>query len=452
MKISNNSLDNYPSAIKTSFEAKVHFLDGGNHANQMEHFAKSVFKSINRVEDMQMHEVECSSKAPALKKMDSIAEKIKELKASGKLKSGDYLSVLGLTPVPVLNLQDRVKAVLKTKTTINHRNVKAQQALLMRYLNVINDNPQKYSQEISYMDGAGQNIEYTASVIKLINDLKSLGVKVFLPAGHGADNTIKWLAGEHGVKNELYCCIARGKDENDDKTVSKLLKEADSKNYYDFNLLSLSDAHIVNLLGMNNRNYIFSAKDGFVNTSERGVYNFSPIRDINGKVLGYSFHDEKTVEVPVNEFHDKEKVRELNKFVGLQYRDVMSGYKDDIKYKKLAAHGASTSLLADKLYKITDVFDESEIERRKLNVLGFLIDREQKRIYDINKYGQIIFNKTNCEGSGRPSVYSMWGSCFATVNAIKNDILMCDMNVLSSLRLMLFQTIKNIKEHWLYQQ
>ena len=76
------------------------------------------------------------------------------------------------------------------------------------------------------------------------------------------------------------------------------------------------------------------------------------------------------------------------------------------------------------MYKITDVYGEKEIEARKLDLLGQFVNREGKLVFDVNPKGQVVFKKTNCEGSERPSVYSMWGSCFATVNAIKNDIIM----------------------------
>ncbi len=406
---------------KTSFKSKVHIIDGGSHANQMEHFAKSVLKNINKVDDLQMHHVECCKKAEALKRMDSVEEKLKELLFGNQLKKGDYVSILGLVSVPVLNLADRLKVYTGNKTTVNFRNVKAQKALLMRYLAAIYNNPDKYKKEVGYMDRVDQHMENAYGVINLINQMKKNGIKVFLPAGNGADNTIKWFAKKYGINQELYKYISTGSDTNG--VVAKLLREMDNKNYYDFNLLSMSDANIVNVNGANNKNYIFSAKDGFVNAEARGVYNFTPIRDFNGNIKGYGFHDGKTVDFPHEKFDNKTRVENLNKFVGLDYHDVNAGAKETSIYRNLVRRNASTSDIPDKLYKISDVFDENVIEHKKLNILGQFIDRDQKLIYDINPQGQVIFHKTNCEGSDRPSVYSMWGSCFSTVNAIKDDLL-----------------------------
>ncbi|MCQ2754214.1 MAG: hypothetical protein MJ231_04100, partial [bacterium] len=39
-----------------------------------------------------------------------------------------------------------------------------------------------------------------------------------------------------------------------------------------------------------------------------------------------------------------------------------------------------------------------------------------------NNNGEIVFLKCDCEGSGKPSVLSMWGSCFSVFNAIDRDV------------------------------
>ena len=68
------------------------------------------------------------------------------------------------------------------------------------------------------------------------------------------------------------------------------------------------------------------------------------------------------------------------------------------------------------------VLDQGYIERNKLDKVGHLINREQNLIFTTNSQGEILFQKTNCEGSEKPSVMQMWGSCFSTINALKRDI------------------------------
>lgn len=101
---------------------------------------------------------------------------------------------------------------------------------------------------------------------------------------------------------------------------------------------------------------------------------------------------------------------------------VFADANDHKRYRELVKQGKSTKVLPDKLYKISDVFDQNEITGRKLDYLGGFINNDQKLVFDINSKGKILFQKCNCEGSERPSVKSMWGCCFSTIGAIKRDI------------------------------
>lgn len=76
----------------------------------------------------------------------------------------------------------------------------------------------------------------------------------------------------------------------------------------------------------------------------------------------------------------------------------------------------------NKIYSMKEVLSPEEIERGKLDYLGKYISADKKHIFDINSKDEVLFQKCNCEGSERPSVVSMWGSCFATFNKIKEDI------------------------------
>lgn len=201
-----------------------------------------------------------------------------------------------------------------------------------------------------------------------------------------------------------------------------MLKDAKERNLYDFNLLSLCKGHIVNIKGKNNRDYLFTAKDGFANDGERGVYNFSPVRNSYGKLLGYSYHDESTIEYPYDEFNGNDKISNLCKYVGLPYRDFMPSYSETKTFREYVKKGYSTAGLPDKLYPIREAFSLEEIKNRELDKLGYFINKEQNLIFDTNSQGKIIFQKTNCEGSEKPSVVSMWGSCFSSINAMVRDI------------------------------
>jgi len=57
-----------------------------------------------------------------------------------------------------------------------------------------------------------------------------------------------------------------------------------------------------------------------------------------------------------------------------------------------------------------------------MDLQGRYVDKSLKLFFDKNMYGEVVFPKCNCEGSEKPSVLSMWGSCFSVFNAIERDI------------------------------
>jgi len=424
MKIQDKSF--YPTIHKpqTNFKATVHILDNGTHANGLCNFAKAVFKNNHIVDNLQLHRVELHPKYEGVKMLDSVEDKLKELLSSDKLKQGDYLTFLGLMTLWAENITDGIKDVLGKNIKIDANNIKTNKDIIMKLLQKLCFEPQKYLDKFDYMDDyKKRNVSHTYNVIQLINQLQQKGVRVFLPAGHGAEHAIKNLIKQNELSNELYKYIATGVDT--DNAIQNIFKEADRQNCYKFNLLSLCNANIVNINDRYGKNFIFSSRDGFATTSSRGVFNFTPIRNKNGTVLGYSFHDTKTVEIPDEEFAGRDTVQDLNKFVGLPVTDLISDDKENLIFKKLVKKGLSTNKLPNKLYPITEVFDENIINAKKMKLLGCLTNREQDKIFDINPQGQIVFQKTNCEGSDRPSVVSMWGTCFATVNSIAEHIKNC---------------------------
>ena len=398
------------------FKSKVHIIDGYLHADTMEHFAKAALRRVGKVGDIRMHYVNCNRTDINTKQMSEIESVLKSL--SETLRSGDYVTIPGLASVPILNLQDRIKNVLGKSISLTAKNLKSYKDMLLNYLKEIYDYKNYHRSDIRALDKNGQELEYTYGVIREINNLKNKGVNVYIPAGHGADETIKWMPKRYGVSDELHKYIATGKDSNDE--IRNIFKRADNNGYYDFNLLSLSDAHIVNVKGKNGGDYIFSSKDGFVNDSARGVYNFTPIRNSSGNILGYSYHDESTIEYPYSEFKANEQIANLCKYVGLPRNKFSASYSEDKKFKEYLKKGYSTSSLPDKLYALRDVYDLSEIRSQNLDTLGSLINRD-RLIFDTNNAGKVIFQKANCEGSDKPSVVQMWGSCFSAINAMVRD-------------------------------
>lgn len=418
-----------------SNKANMHIIDGFLHADTMEHFAKAALKKEGIVSEIWMHHVNCNSRDINTKQMGNVELVLKNI--SNKLKNGDFLIIPGLASVPILNLKDRIKNVLNLDTRLTPQTLKAYNGVLFNYLREIYTYPNYYRNDINALDRNNQELEYTYGVINEINHLRKKGVNVYLPAGHGADETLKWLIKNNGYGNELYRYISIGQDT--DHCIKNCLQRAENNNYYDFNLLSLSDAHIVNVKDMQNRDFIFSAKDGFVNDSARGVYNFTPVRGYNGSILGYSFHDETSVEYPYPEFHANKQIANLCKYVGLTRGDFLPS-KDEIqKFKEYIKRGYSTSELSDKLYDLSDVYDYSEIKQKKLDILGCLVNKDGL-IFDMTPLGKIIFQKTNCEGSCKPSVLQMWGSCFSSINAAIRDMKKVQQTSISSTRSVSFYT------------
>ena len=424
MRITNNNINAYGSVRtfnKPVFRAvNLHILDGSGHGENMKHFAESLMKGIGKEVNIVMHEVDTNKVDKNLKQMGSLEDVLKSV--AGTLQKGDYLAIPGLAPVPVLNLKDRIRDIMGVREYLTSQNIHHYKGALIGVMNRLYFDKSSFSREqLFHMDKNQQDLGHTFGVINEINKLVKNGVNVYIPSGHGYDSGVKWMSEQKNLKNELYQYIAKGRDKNG--SVTDLFDEVRTRNLYDFNLLSLSDAHVVNVNGADGKNYVFSAEDLFVNDEARGVYNFTPVRDWSGNILGYSYHDAKTVEYPFNEFTANSEIANLCKFVGREYRDFRSSHDDDLKLSMALRHGKSTSDVPDKLYRIADVYEQREIDGKGLNLLGHLTDRDRKLVFDTNSSGEVLFQKTNCEGSERPSVLSMWGSCFATFNAIKRDIL-----------------------------
>lgn len=415
-----NYNSNYYKQNNISSKANVHIVDGFLHADTMEHFAKAVLKNVKNIDSFNMHYIECNSRDINTKQMSSLEDKLIELSNSHSLGNGDFVAIPGLASVAILNLQDRIRDVLKQSVHLTAQNLKVYKDIILNLLKKFYSYKNYYSDEVSMLDKNSQDLQYTYGVIYEINKLSQRGVNVYIPAGHGADSTIKWIIKERGLDSDYTEYLSQKRDR--DSKIKRIFKQVEENNYYDFNLLALSNANIVNVKDKNNKDFIFAAKDSYTNDGARGVYNFSPVRNSYGKVIGYSFTDASTVEYPYNEFHANERVANIAKYVGLQIRDFYPSHSEVEDFRKRVRHGCSTVDLPDRLYPISAVFDQSYIERNKLDRIGHFINREQNLIFDTNSQGEILFQKTNCEASEKPSVMQMWGSCFSSINALKRDI------------------------------
>lgn len=393
----------------------VHIVDGGNHATNMQHFANAISNDM----DIEMHEVETNKNDKNTKQLSSLEQELKKLNKQQSF-NFEYVAIPALASVPILNIQDQYNAIMNRNEKFTPQNLKANKSSLLSFLKEIYDNPKEYEKYIGYMDPNKQGIEHVYGVISEINKLVEKGARVYVPSGHPQDETLKWLAGERGLKPELYHFIATNIDHNN--VVHDMHKEIKDNNWYDFNLLALSDANIVGVKGASGaQDYMFAAYDSCITDGERGVYNFSPVRK-DGQLVGYSYTDTTTNQYPFNEFPANNEIENIAKYVGKNYEEVVASPKEITELCEARANNLDTQKCPDKLYPVNRVFEPNEIKQNKIELKGKYVDNSLKLFFDKNNQSEIIFPQCDCEGSGKPSVLSMWGSCFAVFNAIKKDI------------------------------
>lgn len=407
----------YPQVINFR-GCKLNIMDGGTHAKNMKYFAKTLKSDF----EILIHDVELNihDKHRQTKQLKSLLEQLKLYNKQSYIPSGEYIAIPCLAAVPLLNLQDQYNKIMQEDRRFNPENIKANKKNILKFLEKIYKDPQKYREYIKYMDPIGFGIEYAWGVIDEINKLTKKSRNVYLPSGHPADLTLKWMAEERGLKPELYHYIATGEDK--DNVVGKMLQEIRDKNWYSFNILALSDANIVGLKDTDwSTDFIYAGWDSCITESARGVYNFTPIRE-GQKVIGYSFHDEKTNQYPYDEFPLNDKILNLLNFVGKDTESVLATTEETYELLELSPEKRTQSPYCDKLYCVEDVFSKQEIIDKKINLQGTYVDSTLQVFFEKNKDNKIIFKKADCEGSGRPSVITMWGACFAIFNAISNKI------------------------------
>ncbi len=416
--LSNQFIEIKPGISYINFKGyRVYILDGGHHASDMYNFAKTVLKPDNTTI---LKKVDTVSGSESIKDLKNLKESIQTLLKSGEKIANQYIAIPALATVGLLNLQDRLKAVMDVETELTPENIKANKPLLLQLLKKMCNSPDTYKEELGYMDSCNQHMEEIYPVIEGINELINKDARVFIPAGHPFDQSLKYLAKKHNLKPELYYYIATGQDVNG--KVHEMKKFIKDNNWYDFNLLTLSNANIITIRDKSwGKDYIFAGYDTCITDSARGVYNLSPVRE-NGKLTGYSFRNTNVVEYPYEEFPNNDEVANITKFVGKQAKDVLASEKEIRNFAEYLKTGKSKLPVADKLYPVYSVYSKKEIEAEKIRLRGDYVDKTKKLFFRENANQEIIFPQCDCEGSGKPSVKSMWGTCFAVFNAIEKDI------------------------------
>lgn len=429
-KLHSAYMTNTNSAIKSgeraNFAAPVSFygdsiflLDGGQHADDLYYFAKALDKDF----DLTLMPIEQNPKDPRIKQMKSLKENLELINKLPPDKRPDYIAIPMGSHVSLQNLSNQMHCILGRDVHLNpqNTNLSNEGRGVMRMLEILAKYPDDNRRYINALDPLGQGIEYTYDVIKEINKAVANGIKVYTPAGHPIENSVKWLARDRHLKPEFYYYISHGEDINN--TVHEMAEFVQNNNWYDFNLLSLSNAEKVALQTKNNKNHLFTAFDSCVTRKARGVYNFTPVRE-NGELKGFSFTDEKTVEYPVNKYKMIKNIENLLEYVGKNI-DETAATRTEIDNYKSYLNGDWRFTKEDfkgKLFPVEEVFSPEEIKKQRIYLQGEYTDAERKLFFSTRDDGTILFNKCNYEQSAKPSVVSMWGCCFSIFNAIKEDI------------------------------
>ena len=410
-----------PSLKNSSFCGyPVHIFDGGAHAENMKHFAKAISPDM----DIEIHQVDTNSKNFNTKQLDSLEHELRVFNESKSNFKDEYIAIPALANVPILNMQDQYNRVMGLNKKFTPENIKANKKTLLSFLEKIYKYPQFYKTYISYMDTIHQGIGHSFGVIQQINDLIQKGAKVYLPSGHPHDVTLKWLAGKKDLKPELYNYISTGFDRN--HVIQNLLDEIKKKIWYDFNLLALSNANIIGVKNAKgDKDYLFAAYDSCITDGKRGVYNFTPLRDKNGKVLGFSYTDTTTNQYPIEEFPMDERIRELLTYVGKDSKEIVATEEETKAFLDVIQSDPSYIGLPpynQKVYPVEYMFDRFSMRDDKIRLKGDYVDSQKHLFFRVNPEGKVFFPNCDCEGSGKPSVLSMWGSCFSAFNAIADNI------------------------------
>ncbi|MCM1009383.1 MAG: hypothetical protein NC390_00710 [Fusobacterium sp.] len=394
---------------------KMHILDGGLHADTMKHFAKAIGEDLAGYTRLTMHNVETLKHNEGLKSLQSLDQALTRLAEEDIVQADHFLAIPCTAPIELNSLSRYCYGETKKLTP---RNIKSRKGEVLKFLDKLT---QSGSSTLRLLDQEHQGLQYLPNIIKTINQLVKKGVNVYIPADHPLEAAIKAKTREAGLSNSLYHYIATGEDKGG--KVWEIIDELKNENAYKFNLLTLSDAHIVNMQNYNESgDYIFSAFDSCITDRARGVYNFCPVRNSEGRILGYSFTDKTTVQYPYKDFLGNGSIENIAKFVGKDIQTCSANGSFTHMMKNMIKFEEPHPSFPDVLYPVWEIYSPRRLKSEKLLEKGNWVDNSEQLFFDVNKQGEVVFRKCDCEGSGRPSVVSMWGSCFATINAMTRNI------------------------------
>ena len=391
----------------------VYIIDGGNHANDMEHFVKAINENV----DVHMYRAENSRDFKYNKPLKNIEEQLNYINRYELTDENSFVAIPVSITVPLQNLAEQYKRITGNYIHLKPHTVQSNKEKLLNFLKTLYYNPDSYRKYIQYMDPENKGLEYAYGIIQEINKLKCR--KVYIPVAMPQVKNMEWLAKERGEIPELTNYLATGYDK--DGKVQNMMNYLKEKEWYDFNLLALSDADVVNMKKMDNSEHLYSAYDTTIKDGERGVYNFTPIRE-NGKIVGYSFNDTETNEYPYSEFPHKDKVELVSKFVGLSTDEVVADDEKTARFKQALSNNADLSEFSDKLYPVWKLFDENDLYNNKIYDRGDFVDSTLQYYFRRNGDYKIIYPEADSESSGRPSVMGLRDGNYAMMTALSRDV------------------------------
>jgi hypothetical protein len=416
----------YPYIIvPKSSKHELMIMDEGRHYKNLFHLGNALSDNIE-IKSTPVKSIEATKlnlKLEALKDMKNLRDALHYINNKADRKP-EFLALPTLCNVGLLNLSDRVEAIIGKRINLTPQNIKSNKTTVIELLKKIHDDPCKYRQEIGYMDKDSQGMEHVYGVIQEINQLVKSGINVFIAAGHPYHTSMDYLTRINDARPEYSYYLATGNDTKG--TILKLKSKCQNDNWYEFNLLTLSEAQNIGITKPNDEKFFHTAYDSCVTDYSRGTFNFSPVRK-NGEIEGYSFLDQSNVHFKKEELNENIYIE---KFIGLKVKDVLASDEEHRQFEKLLTHTGEKSesdisflkTASDKLFKVEDIFSPQEIKEKKIHLQGKYVDASLKLFFDENKYGQIIFFKCDSEASGRPSIFSMWGTCLSVINKIAQNI------------------------------
>ena len=391
----------------------VFMVDGGNHAQ----FLKRFINAINCDANIKLYPAEHAPDAKYNKYLKNIEDRLNYLNRYSLISKDSYVAIPVSVTVPLQNLAEQYKQVMGNFIHLTSETVQTQKSRIMNFLKVLYDEPDRYRRYIRYMDPENQGLEFTYGIIQEINKLNAK--KTYIPVAKPQEKNINWLAGHRGETPELENFLATGYDK--DGKVDNMMQYLKKKEWYDFNLLALSNAEVVNIKKLNGTDHILSAYDTTIKDGARGVYNLSPIRE-NGKLIGYSFNDTVTNQYPYEEFPYNKEIEKISKFVGLSTDEAVATDAQTALFKQALEKGAVNADFENKLYPVWKLFTEEELRNNKIYEKGDFVDSSLKNYFRRNGDYKIIYPKADAEASGRPSVMPLRSGEFAMFSALSRDV------------------------------